>query len=526
MHRPAVAPTRAHLLALAAALALTAALPAGAFARNSFTLDTSPDSFAALAVDGAGTGYFAWERAVSPTDDATVFCKVARGGTCTSPVVLSTPPLNPAPHDSTQVSAAFPVLGDGSTVYVVGPRYLAADVVVWTSTDGGATFGPAAQVTRTGAYMGTNATDVLATGASFDISSHNPGLNFTSVPASGGGPGNGADLTPSGGSSNITGSALGLAAGNPVDAFALTHGTQPQTIQTTRFSGSGDPNDAGNWSVPADVTTGTMPSLAGGPSGLFLASQDAAGDVYRPVDVRKYAADGSFGPPLKLQADTSGDNAGRIFQTPTSGQLLVAWQGSTLSDGGTAVRLYRSTDAGTSFSRVGDIGEVDPSNALGPDSLRLAAADDGEGFATFIDYGGGHTTLRVADFSPIAELKLSHVTVAAKTYVLSVPSGVSGAGTVSGIATVPAAQAARAGKCKPHFVRRHGKCVSTTYGSGSVHARRAGTTTLRIKPSHKILRSLQTGKHLRVMLTVTFRPSDGGKTVTRSERVTVRGKKK
>ena len=66
------------------------------------------------------------------------------------------------------------------------------------------------------------------------------------------------------------------------------------------------------------------------------------------------------GTPITIQKDTTGDNAGHIFQTPTSGQLLVAWQGATLSDGGTAVRLYRSTNGGTSFAKVGDIGEGTP----------------------------------------------------------------------------------------------------------------------------------------------------------------------
>jgi hypothetical protein len=517
--------SRPALVALSAALALGAALPSAASARNSFTLDTSPDSFAALAVDSAGTGYFAWERKLAGADDATVFCKVVRGGACTSPVVLPTPPLNPAPYDRTQVSAAFPVLGDGSTVYVVGPRYVAADVVVWTSTDGGATFGPAVQVAESGAYLGSNATDVLQTGSSFAISSHNPGVNFTAVPAAGAGPAHGADLTPPGGSTNITGSALGLVAGNPVEVFSRANGAQPQTIHLTSFSGSGDPNAAANWSAPAQVSSGTLPSLAGGPSGLFLASQDAAGSIYGPVHVRKLGAGGTFGPPVTVQSDTTGDNAGRIFQTPASGQLLVAWQGTDLPDGGTPVRLYRSTDAGSSFTRVGDIGEGAPTYAIGPDSIRLAAADDGQGFATFIDYGGGHSNLRVADFSPIGELALRRAAVQPKTFVLNVPAGVSGAGTVSGVAVVPAAQAARAHKCKPHFVLRHGKCVSTIYGTGSVHARAAGTVTLKIKPSHRILASLRSGKRLNVTLAVTFRPSDGGKPVTHSERVTVRGKK-
>src|SRR4051794_41605119 len=92
---------RARLIAAPLALAVVALLPAAAAARNSFTLDTSPDSFAAVAVDSAGSGYFSWEHKLSPTDDTTMFCKVARGGSCTVPMTLPTPPLNPAPYDST-----------------------------------------------------------------------------------------------------------------------------------------------------------------------------------------------------------------------------------------------------------------------------------------------------------------------------------------------------------------------------------------------------------------------------------------
>jgi hypothetical protein len=407
---------------------------------------------------------------------------------------------------------------------VVGPRYVAGDVVVWTSTDGGVTFGPAAQVTPSGVYKGTNPTDVLAVGSSFAISSHNPGLYSTTVPVSGTGPGSGADLTPAGGLTNISGSALGLAAGNPVEAFSRLNGGQPQTIDFTAYSGSGDFNSSAAWSAPAEVTGGILPSLAGGPKGLFLASQDAAGGTYRAVNVRKYTPGGGFGAPVTLQTDTSYDNAGRIFQTP-SGGLLVAWQGTTLPDGGKGIRLYRSTD-GASFAGVGDIAEGAPNNAIGPDSIRLAAADDGQGFATFIDYGNGATYLRVADFSAIADLTLGAPAVKAGTYAVNVPASVSGPGTVSGIATVPAAQAAKAKKCKAHYVLRQGKCVSTIYGTGSLHVSIAGRVTLTIKPTSKTLAALRKGKRLQVTVAVTYRPAGGGKATTKTETITVRGKKR
>jgi len=64
---------------------------------------------------------------------------VPKGGrACTTPVTL---PI-PAPAESIDSpSGAFPLLGGGSTVYVVVPRYVVNDVLLYTSTDGGVTFG-------------------------------------------------------------------------------------------------------------------------------------------------------------------------------------------------------------------------------------------------------------------------------------------------------------------------------------------------------------------------------------------------
>src|ERR1700674_4862034 len=77
---------RALLGVLALTFALAAAMPGTASAVNSFTLDTSSNAgSAAIAVDGAGTGYFAWRHPQSPADVA-MFCKVARGGTCANPI--------------------------------------------------------------------------------------------------------------------------------------------------------------------------------------------------------------------------------------------------------------------------------------------------------------------------------------------------------------------------------------------------------------------------------------------------------
>jgi hypothetical protein len=395
------------LLGVLAALtfALAAAMPGAAGAVNSFTLDTNPASgaFAAVAVDSAGTGYFAWEHNGGSGPNVPMFCKVPRGGTCANPTVLQTAPVGFG--GVTEVDAAFPVLGSGQTVYVVGPRFIGQDVVVWTSNDGGVTFLPPTATTQSGASEGSNPTDVLAAPlGGFYVSSHNPGLAFTSVPASGPGKAPVTDLSPPGGTSNVIGdSTLGLASGgttgNPVEAWSMFSSGQPSTINFRSYSGTGDPNSATNWTATSQVTTGKLSSLAGGPSGLFLASQDidAAGH-YTQVNVRKYTGSG-FGPPLTIQGDTSGDNAGRIFQTP-GGRVLVAWPGPTRTDGVTPIRLYDSSNGGT-FTRVGNIAEGTPFNAIYGASIRAAAADDGLGFVSFQEFGGGNTFLRVADLTPI-----------------------------------------------------------------------------------------------------------------------------
>jgi hypothetical protein len=516
LHEMGIARCRSLLGAVIAAclIAGVAAGPAGAV--NVFTLDHSPDGGAGVAVDSAGAGYFAWEHQASSANDVTEFCKVPRGATCTTPVVLPTPPLNAAPFNSTDVSAAFPVLGPGATVYVVGPRYVAADVVVWTSTDGGATFGPAAQVVPSGGYQGSSPTDVLAVGDGFDISSLNPGVNFTHTPAAT----SGADLTPAGGLTNITGSDLGLAAGNPVEAYSRLD-THPNAIEFRSYTGTGDPNDAANWSAPAHVTNGELPRLAGGPKGLFLASQDAIGGLFKQVNVRPYVPGSGFGAPVTLQSDTPTDNIGSMFQTPTSGQLLVAWQGTDAPNGGIGIRLYRSVDGGASFAPIGAVAEGTPNWSA--DALRVAAADDGQGFLTFLEGGGGQRLLQVADLNPIDPLAVAGHSVAGSTITTQVTVGSGGTMVVTGLVKNVTALASAARKSSCHKVAH--KCVSSAFGAKTLRIAKAGRYTIRLAANATAKRALRRGRTLRVSETLTFRPTGAHKTTIRTFTATVHGSK-
>jgi len=315
-----------------------------------------------------------------------------------------------------------------------------------------------------------------------------------------------------------------------VEAFSKLNGSQPQTIGYRAYTGPGDPNDAANWSGAVQVTGGILPSLAGGPKGLFLASQDLVNGRDRAVDVRKYTGSG-FGAPVQLSADTSDVNAGTIFETG-AGQVLVAWQGTARPDGGTAIRLYRSSNGGASFASVGDIAEGTPYFAIYGDSIRMAAANDGQGFVSFVDYGGGQQFLRVADLNPIAPkplLAIAKPTVLGSTITDRVLVNTAGKLIATTLITNGQALAVRVRACKRGQVRVrvHGRkrCVSDSFGTARLTVARAGGYTLRLSPSAATRRALSAGKTLHVVETVTFFSAAGGRPLVKVFAVTVHGKR-
>lgn len=544
--RPAVIRPRALLGVVALACAAAAAMPSPAGATNSFTLDTNPASgaFAAVAVDSTGSGYFGWERNGGSSPNVTMFCKVPRGGTCTNAIAL---PTGPAISDgATAVDGAFPVLGGASTVYVVGQRFIQQDVVVWTSTDGGSTFGPPAEF-PSGVSAGSDQSDVLAAPAGgFYISSDNPGLAFTSVPASAG-PAPVTDLTPGGSAGDSTlglagGGMAGNLTGNPVEAFHM--GGSPQTINFRSYSGTGNLNDQASWTATAQVTSGMQPSLAGGPSGLFLASEDLDSfGHYSQVNVRKYTGSGFGQPIMTLQTDSAYDNGGRIFQTP-GGRVLVAWVGPALADNGVPIRLYDTgTTGGASFTRVGNVAEGAPNDAIY--LIRLAAADDGQGFVSFHEIGSG--LLRVADLNPIK----SPTSVAVNGIIfvggqILINTGFNTPGTVlvttqitnalqilippgPPARTALASAARKANRCKAGQVLlkvgHKKKCLSNSFGTTTRTIPAPGAYKIKLAPNAAARRALARGKTLHVKVTLTFKPTSGGKPVVRNTKITIKGHK-
>jgi hypothetical protein len=381
---------RSLLTATALALAGLAALAGPAAANDLFTLDANATGPGRVVTDAAGTAYIAWNRK-GATFDVPMFCRIPAGGTCTSPVTLSIPG---ATGIGDETSGVFPVLGGGSTVYVVGPRYVHDDSVVWTSTDGGASFNGG--VVNPDSYPAkSDPSDVLLSDGEFQIVGFNSGLGFGTSPTAGGAGTHLEFADP--GPGGVAGGRMELdPSGNPLIAYWNLSSPAYQVL-FYRYKGTGPKSVEANWEGPIPVGNGYETRLAGGPAGLFLVDQEYAGSSYpTSLVIRKFSGT-TFGPPLTIAADAGSElfNGGAAAQSFSGTHLDVAWPGKR-SDGTRVMKLYSSSNGGASFvsSEIAHIG-----NAYAIlENAQLAVADNGGGWLTYLQEGG----LKVADLNPIA----------------------------------------------------------------------------------------------------------------------------
>ncbi len=453
-------------LSLLCALALTAVLATPAAASNLFTLDRAVDSIGPVAVDTAGNGYVSWLHRSSP--DTVMFCKFAPGAkSCAHPLVLPvTLSLSSAATDT-----PFPVLGPGSTVFVVAPSYDTNEMVMWQSTNGGASFGPPA-VAQAGSeqdyvcQVGTNLDDVLpinaygaqydpseglstlggsAANIEFEMASSNPFVNWTfafygqgcAVPQSAmPTPGRLPDQnfafdegafrsaeTSLGWASGGAGPCPLSALGDEVEAFE-GDATTPSTVRFFRYTAPTgpcavtgknlSPSASANWTYGGVVSQGALPRLAGGADGLFMLSADAvhAGSSQpTAVDVRHYdVASHSFSAPLQLAVV-----AGEDFATggPAGGlgeNYTTGEVAAVWPDVGGEngqLSLYISTDGGARFSSAQDIAQIQPGYEV-LDNARVALAPNGGGFVTWEDSGGLHVANLSTLTTPYKRLAVHH----------------------------------------------------------------------------------------------------------------------
>ena len=369
-----------------------------ASANNLFTLDPSGELTAPVVTDSSGNAYVAWERRPAPGAEinTTLFCKVPPGGTCTNPEILPLPGAAKASGEA--VTGAFPVLGAASgVVYVVAPRYVLGDTLIWTSENGGETFSPAKKVAfyAEGSYVGSVLRNPLspttkATSDLLDVASDNSAVGFTEV----------GDLDSSPFSLRFEtsedgqGVSLGFTGSNlPVEAYwTFNGGGKPYEVHYYHLK-SGSAKEEKNWSAPQVAASGYEPTLASGPDGLFLVSVDlASGEPAEAqptvLEVRKYnESTNTFGAPVAITTIEAGVFS--LFQPPTitespNGTLYVAYATQNVS--GKEIFAWESTDGGQSFHSGRPVATIN--GGYSDEAPRLAVAANGQAWLSYLDEAG------------------------------------------------------------------------------------------------------------------------------------------
>jgi hypothetical protein len=369
---------RGAILAVLLALALLAPASAGAAVGTPIAL--GPGENANVTVEADGTAHLVW-RGQGVDSPRLTYCRLRVSDSACTPQTAIT-----APGDNLLRPLAF---GNGGTVRVISYRYggdvqttygTFGAVLMWTSTDDGASFGAPIQI---GADMGP--VD-YAFGPGDNVSAVTSaatvcGMCFRAWPLSGG---NGAGITLSS-THPYNGTVALLDANTPLVVMQAGNGD----TQFRRFSGNGDVNDVANWLPAVDIGPHDYPHLASGPSGMFL----IAGDQLSGSIVQARRFDGTtFGNRVQV---TSGTRADHVSQDGL-GRLHVV--GGRFDAGPTGAAIfYGSSDDGARWATQDVVFPGLPSD------MRVAVAPDHFGVVVG-RYATGPGGMFAARIGPSAEV--------------------------------------------------------------------------------------------------------------------------
>ena len=170
----------------------------------------------------------------------------------------------------------------------------------------------------------------------------------------------------------------------------------------------------------------------------------------------------------------------------------------------------------------------------GSSVLRAATTPCGEEVLTVLPPPASNPRAGHSGPGPGVSFELLGVHVSDRSGAIAISVKASTAGTTSAVgvvqqgaalARVPASLAAAKRKCKHGFVTRRGRCTSNApvvYGSAALTSSTAGTYTLVIKPTRRVLEALKRGHALDVTLTTTFQARVGGAPVRHVRTVLVK----
>lgn len=373
----------------ALAILLTATLMPVATAAASDATRLGEGSLPGLAVDGAGTAYVAW-TGPEPLSNTLQFCRVARGApACSIRSALAT--------TGNSVTRPF-VTVSGARVIVAQYRYQEKEgdqqgIYAWTSADGGATFDGGRLIATTPfqeAVAGPGDTLSVVT----DAFSGGEVFQNTSLAA-----GSGATIAAATLSADhpYNGTVGLLDASTPLEISATGSGA----AQFRRYAGTGDLNDAANWTPAVEIGALSYPHLAGGPSGLFV----EAGTGGRELIARKWNGSG-FDAPVGIGG---GDPPNAHLFQDAAGRLQAIYHRGD-ADGEHLVHAV--SDDGAHW-RVGTllIQQVAADGGVG--KPRIATAADHIGVAVW-EAGAGVRDVRITPVGPDAPAPLLRASGKAK----------------------------------------------------------------------------------------------------------------
>jgi hypothetical protein len=409
-------------LALPLTLALALAFSASAAASPGATqigIGRAPT----VAVDGAGTGYFAWNHHLAGLEDAVELCVLPRGASaCSNTVELR-------PGGST-FSPPYVFVPSPGVVWVLAANQPSPDAtLLYVSNDGGKSFGAPTPV----GGLAPSGDAILGPGPAISVVTDvvTGTTNFQRDATDGSATGRGTSI-----GTDEYGGTIGLFMGQPVVAYWDFNSGVPNHVDYTAYKGSGDYNSAASWTAPAPVAAGSNTRIASGPAGLFLMYQSDAPHHYF---VRKYTGTG-FGPPVDIAGVENG-NVNAFFEDG-AGRLHAVW---SLSSG--ALRYTASLDGVQWAPAV-----TAATDTAGIYHVKEAVAPDAKGWAVW-DANSATGSVKVA---PLDYAALSggggsapgetSITVGSDVITLKTPAACVPPGTITAVLSV------RSKKPKGHVV--------------------------------------------------------------------------
>jgi hypothetical protein len=371
------------LLLLVTVLALGIAAPAHA-ASLQVGLGINPG----IALDDAGNAVVGWQT--GQNYDVQVCVLPPRARACEAVANVAFPGSG---YGKSRVSVLMPA---PNTIDVVVPRtnLPGSATFLARSTDGGRSFGPAAQIAETdfgGAVLTADGRVALVGSSTF--------LTAAVVHP------NGADRNAQGASmgENLDGLFNDIT-GNGAEVFAA--GSYSTGTQVFRLPGGGDPNNPGAWQRLPDLPAGRQPELTGGPAGV-VALLEPIGQTPRGLFAQRFVGPG-WTPPVTINSYGL-NNDFKLAQNST-GRLTAVWTEGTPYP----LNYMTSVDGGLLWSSQATV------TLFGgfPSDLEVATASSGVGVAVVGQSFGNNEPIRVARFTPrtapLAQRRIGSATVQAR----------------------------------------------------------------------------------------------------------------